>query len=221
MSFFAKLEQACAQFVERAFAKSFPSDVEPAQIARKLVATMQAQARDEDGHMIAPGAYTVSVSPSDFERLDEHREYLERAWSDLLRELAAKVGVTFYDGEPRVKMAALASIPLGAISIEIGELPAEETGYCLRMVKGVPPDGVYAIDGPVRVGRGDENEVFLADPGVSRAHAIVDVTDGTPRVRDLESTNGTFVNGRRVKVKALRNGDELRFGSTTMRLESL
>ena len=34
MSFFERIEQACAQFIERTFAKSFPSDVEPSQIAR-------------------------------------------------------------------------------------------------------------------------------------------------------------------------------------------
>jgi adenylate cyclase len=39
-------------------------------------------------------------------------------------------------------------------------------------------------------------------------------------VRDLGSTNGTFVNGRRVRAQSLRDGDELVFGSTKMRFES-
>lgn len=55
MSFFAKLEHFCASLIERAFAKTFPSDLEPAQIARKLVATMEAQTRDDDGSLRAPG----------------------------------------------------------------------------------------------------------------------------------------------------------------------
>ena len=38
---------------------------------------------------------------------------------------------------------------------------------------------------------------FLLDPSVSRAHAIVEFDAGEPVVRDLDSTNGTYVNGRR------------------------
>jgi hypothetical protein len=78
VSFLEKIEQACALFIERAFAKTFPSDVEPAQIARKLVSTMQAQTRTDNGRLSAPAAYAVYVSPEDFERLTEHAEYLRR-----------------------------------------------------------------------------------------------------------------------------------------------
>jgi FHA domain/Protein of unknown function (DUF3662) len=219
VSFFAKIEQACALFIERAFAKSFPSDVEPAQIARKLVSTMEAQTRGDDGAPTAPSAYAVFVNPADFERLESHREYLERAWADLLGELAGRVGVGFDDGDPRVTMAARPSVPLGAIAIEIGE-GASAAHFTLRMIKGVPPDGVYSIEGKVRVGRSEESEIVLLDPSVSRAHAIVEIDAGAPVVRDLDSTNGTFVNGRRIRVEALRDGDELLFGNTRMRFET-
>ena len=220
MSFFERIEQACAQFIERTFAKSFPSDVEPAQIARKLVATMEAQTRGEDGRPSAPSVYAVYVSTADFERLEEHREYLEEAWADLLRDLAAKVGVAFVDGDPRVTMSARPSVPLGAIAIEAGDAARASAQFALRMIKGLPADGVYSITGTTRVGRGDESEIVLLDPSVSRAHAIVEFDAGEPVVRDLDSTNGTFVNGRRVRVESLRDGDELRFGNTRMRFEN-
>jgi hypothetical protein len=220
VSFLAKIEQACALFIERAFAKTFPSDVEPAQIARKLVSTMQAQTRADNGRLSAPAAYAVYVSPEDFERLTEHAEYLQRAWAELLHDLAAKVGVTFIDGEARVAMAPRESVPLGAVAIEVGEAATHNAQYSLRMLKGVPPDRVYSVDGTTRVGRGDESEIVLVDPSVSRAHAIVEIEGAQPVVRDLGSTNGTFVNGRRVSVEALHDGDELQFGNTRMRFES-
>ncbi|HLY01451.1 MAG TPA: FhaA domain-containing protein [Candidatus Cybelea sp.] len=220
MSFLEKIEQACAQFIERAFAKTFPSDVEPAQIARKLVSTMEAQTRADEGRLDAPAAYAVYVSPEDFERLAEHAEYLQRAWAELLHDLAAKVGVTFTGGEARVVMAPRASVPLGAVAIEVEEAGSRDTQFSLRMVKGVPPDRVYFIEGATRVGRGEESEIALVDPSVSRAHAIVEIDGAQPVVRDLGSTNGTFVNGRRVSVEALRDGDELLFGNTRMRFES-
>ncbi len=219
MSFLAKLEQFCATFIERAFAKTFPSDLEPAQIARKLVATMEAQTRG-DGALRAPGSYAVFVSLADFDRLAEHREYLERTWADLLRDLAARVGVAFEGDEARVTMEPRASVPVGAIEIEVvGEEPSWR-GFYLRTVEGVPPEGVYSIEGTSRIGRSEESEIVLLDPSVSRAHALVEVLAGEPIVRDLGSTNGTFLNGRRVEAERLRDGDELRFGNTRMRFEA-
>lgn len=220
MSFLAKIEQLCASFIERAFAKSFPSDLEPAQIARKLVSTMEARTRDDNGRLQAPGSYEVYVSPADFDRLAEHREYLERAWAQLLRDLAARVGITIDEEEINVTMTPRTSVPLGAIDIG---LPADAKGvkhFRLSMLVGLPPDATYALAGTSRVGRSDRSEIVLSDPSVSRAHAIVEVSGDEAVVRDLGSTNGTFVNGRRVTTQALHDGDELRFGNTRLKFEA-
>jgi FHA domain-containing protein len=231
MGFLARIEQACAAFIERAFAKTFPSDLEPAQIARKLVATMEARTRGEDGKMVAPGSYIVYVNPDDYERLSEHQAYLEREWAELLRDLAARVGVRFKD-EVNVEMVPRASIPAGAVDVAVideatvdirvaaPEPKRPPRRFHLRMMKGVPAYGVYYIEGKSLIGRSEECDVFLVDPSVSRTHAIVEVVDGEPNVRDLGSTNGTFVNGMRVESSALRSGDELRFGNTQMRFEA-
>jgi adenylate cyclase len=117
-------------------------------------------------------------------------------------------------------MAPRESVPLGAVAIEVGDGAARNAQFSLRMLKGVPPDRVYSIEGATRVGRGEEGEIVLVDPSVSRAHAIVEIDGAQPVVRDLGSTNGTFVNGKRVSVEALRDGDELQFGNTRMRFES-
>jgi FHA domain/Protein of unknown function (DUF3662) len=221
MSLLAKLEQFCAGLIERAFAKTFPSDLEPAQIARKLVSTMEARTRSDEGRLRAPGAYAVYVSPVDFERLNQHREYLERAWAQLLRDLAAKVGAEFEEGEATVTMAARESVPLGAIVVELLGKAVKARSFRLHTVEGVPPNGVYSIQGMARIGRSEEGEIVLVDPSVSRAHAVVEIDRGGAFVRDLGSTNGTFLNGRRIKAESLRDGDELRFGNTRMRFEAL
>lgn len=220
MSFLERFERACADFIERAFAKTFPSDLEPAQIARKLVSTMEAHTSEDGGRLRAPGVYAVHVNPADFERLREHADYLERAWADLLRDLAGRVGVAFVEGDVRVTMSALASVPLSAIAIEMPHAPAARSRFRLRMIEGVPIGGVYAVQGTARVGRGEGGEIVLSDPSASREHAIVDVRGARAFVRDLGSTNGTFVNGLRVEKQPLRDGDELRFGNTRMRFEA-
>jgi hypothetical protein len=216
MSFFAKLEQACASFIEQAFAKSFPSDVEPAQIARKLVATMEARTRTGDNGSEAPGAYVVYVSTSDYERLSGDRTYLERAWADLVREMAARVGVTL-EGDARVVMSADEELPKGAVTIEADGEHKAAARYALQTIKGIPPDGYYELNGAMQIGRSDESDIALNDPSVSRTHAVIDTEGLAPTVRDLGSTNGTFVNGKRVQRESLRDGDDVRFGNTRMR----
>ena len=231
MSWFARIEQACAAFIERTFAKTFPSDLEPAQIARKLVTTMEARTRGDDGHMLAPGSYFVYVSPEDFARLQEHRAYLEREWGELLRDMAARVGVYFFDGGPNVEMVSRESIPAGLadvavasdVTISIPNAPAltPPKRFHLRMMKGVPAYGVYFIDKSATIGRSEESDIFLVDPSVSRNHATLVIENGVVDVEDLNSTNGTFVNGERIEAKRrVVSGDVLTFGNTQMRLEA-
>ena len=58
-------------------------------------------------------------------------------------------------------------------------------------------------------------DVLLPDPQVSRRHAVIRATPAGPAIEDLGSTNGTFVNGERVKgPHRLRPGDQVRFGHT-------
>jgi len=230
MSWFARIEESCAAFIERTFAKTFPSDLEPAQIARKLVATMEAKTRGAEGSLVAPDRYAVLVNPEDYERLVPHREYLEREWAELLCDMAARVNVVFADGGAAVVMIARASVPKGAIEIDLEprdmteriDVPRKAPSigrFQLRMVRGVPAYGVYPIDGQIQVGRSDESDIFLVDPSVSRKHAVIDVDAGWPMVHDLESTNGTFVNGERIETRRLSPGDLVAFGKTELRLE--
>lgn len=58
------------------------------------------------------------------------------------------------------------------------------------------------------------NTVVLADPAVSRKHAGIRKVDGTYELADLGSTNGIYVNGRKVPKKTLEPGDIIRIGNT-------
>jgi pSer/pThr/pTyr-binding forkhead associated (FHA) protein len=89
------------------------------------------------------------------------------------------------------------------------------------MMKGVPAYGVYFIDKAATIGRSEESDIFLVDPSVSRNHAVLDISPIAVEVEDLNSTNGTFVNGERITGKRrVVSGDVLTFGNTQMRLEA-
>ncbi len=69
------------------------------------------------------------------------------------------------------------------------------------------------------LGRDDTADVVVDDPGVSRRHSEIRVTTDGPHlvtsIRDLNSTNGTFVNGERITSQRLHDGDRLTLGRTT------
>jgi len=76
------------------------------------------------------------------------------------------------------------------------------------------PREIVIAAGRTRIGSAGDNDLVIADPTVSRHHAELRWRRGRCRVRDLRSTNGTFLNGRRIASAAqLKGGDELRFGT--------
>jgi pSer/pThr/pTyr-binding forkhead associated (FHA) protein len=63
------------------------------------------------------------------------------------------------------------------------------------------------------IGRSEENQICLLNPGISRKHAIIKAVPGGYGIKDLGSQNGTFVNGQRVTEKSLTDGDTIDVGS--------
>jgi len=76
----------------------------------------------------------------------------------------------------------------------------------------------FVIDkGLLRIGSKKENDVVIADDTVSRHHAVIEEKKGQYIIRDLESTNGTFVNGLRVSEAFLNEGSIIKLGNTELR----
>ncbi|MDD3826592.1 MAG: FHA domain-containing protein [Anaerolineae bacterium] len=72
----------------------------------------------------------------------------------------------------------------------------------------------------VTIGRHEDNTVVVPDPNVSRHHAEIAVHGGRWAIRDLDSANGTFVNGRPIQEPhVLRHGDLIRIGQSQFLLE--
>jgi transcriptional regulator with GAF, ATPase, and Fis domain/pSer/pThr/pTyr-binding forkhead associated (FHA) protein len=72
---------------------------------------------------------------------------------------------------------------------------------------------LFPLDEPeVQFGRDSSNQILLTDPSVSRAHCVMEATPAGYRLKDLESRNGTFVNGIPVRVHELQNGDRVEIG---------
>ncbi|MGH9277762.1 MAG: FHA domain-containing protein [Acidimicrobiales bacterium] len=86
-------------------------------------------------------------------------------------------------------------------------------------IRGTGPPELFPLDRDrITIGRGEGNDVALAgDRLVSNVHAVIESYGASYALRDLGSSNGTFVNGQSVVgERVLRPGDEIRMGGTQL-----
>ncbi|GAB3208271.1 FHA domain-containing protein [Nocardia tengchongensis] len=99
-----------------------------------------------------------------------------------------------------------------------------EPGLPRRVSRSSPPTTqpsavVRIVSGTLRIGRAADNDIVVPDLMVSRHHAELQViADGKYRVVDLDSHNGTYVNGHRIETADLSESDLIGMGHTTYRL---
>lgn len=122
---------------------------------------------------------------------------------------------------------APAYAPPGSRGPTTREFPSS-TGRSQRPVSGKGPRPWLDINGRAHsltaavtvLGRDASADLVVDDPGVSRRHAEVRITHDGPHqqvmVRDMGSTNGSYVNGDQVGTEQLSEGDRLTVGSTTL-----
>ncbi len=94
------------------------------------------------------------------------------------------------------------------------------TGASLTILEGRGAGNTFRLDlkSPTIIGRVDPATIQLADDSISSVHCQIDFVRAAFIVRDLESTNGTFINGEAVaEGKLLQNGDRLGVGETNLK----
>ena len=102
---------------------------------------------------------------------------------------------------------------------ETGDEPAlsQRNRLCLIVIGGNTLGEVHRLkSGDTILGRSRHCTIRLEEDGVSRKHARIRVSREQVTMDDLGSSNGTFVNGRRVTEVALGEGDKIRIGSATV-----
>jgi serine/threonine-protein kinase len=103
-------------------------------------------------------------------------------------------------------------------SILIAAAPPARAKLILRSSEGVETE-VTLTEAVSTIGKTPDNAIVVTDGAISRKHAAFLLRDGKVFVRDLESSNGTFVNGQRIgqQEQPLADGDEIAMGRTKIR----
>ena len=121
---------------------------------------------------------------------------------------------------PVIAAAAVAATtpapdPVPAPPVEPPVAPPAAASWTLIWPGGAVPIGDKALV----IGRSKDCDVPLADGNVSRRHAELGRSEEGFVLRDLDSTNGTMVNGRRIRSATIGAGDEITIGMSTLRIE--
>lgn len=198
MNVFARIESACARVVEDAFARVFPSALEPEQIGRRLIATAQASRGD---------LFLVRVHPSDYARLAADRDFLEGRWSAMLREVLAP------EAQARVVLDEDPDVVAGSLAIQ----PVVDERVQTLALERVDGTRIALADG-LSLGRSEDCTVVVRDPRASRRHARIVAEQAGWVVEDTGSSNGTFVDGAQVRRARLAGGQTLTIGDTLLRV---
>ena len=174
-------------------------------LAQELAALAVDTARERDWAMLGPARI-------EFETADD----LEVGRFRLGSRVEADEQERDYAAVP----AAPPGAPVGPHTAMLpGQRPRPKVGApaSLVLVQGGQPIRTFPLAAAeLTIGRAEQSDIPLADPGVSRNHARV-VREGDDFiVEDLRSTNGTEVNGQPIRRRRLANGDMLKLASSTL-----
>jgi len=225
------------------FARTFRSDLQPTEIAGAVQREMDDRAAIvAQGRTLVPNDFVAEIAQADYDRLAVLRESLGIELATLARDHAREQGYSFV-GPVRIRFEGVPDLPVGTFRLRSGVIRGTtvEDGEIRRPVSDLPraSDGfpgsprllvsttdpgtggatqsTFPLTSPLTIlGRGTDCDLRLVDQGVSRHHAEIRVEDGEVVLVDLDSTNGTFVEGEPIRRKSLTDGTRVTLGRTTL-----
>ena len=236
-----RVEAFVSRVIEGWSARLFGAKLQPVQIAKRLIRAMESHQTISLSKTFVPNSYVVSLGPTDFAQFEQYRKSLERDLAETLLGAARERSFTLL-AYPSVELERDDDMPPGDIRVSCAmvdasgdevaadpkALGAVESGHTMvldreALLKDRPRAPRASIEqrdapavplgpDPVLIGRDPQNDVVLDDRRVSRKHAEVRLRLGRYTLYDLQSTNGTYVNGRRVAEKVLEDGDKISIG---------
>lgn len=235
------IESKIESLFEGVFGRAFRSNVQPVELARRLVKEMDDHKSVSVSRVYVPNEYTVFLSPGDRKQFADYEDQLREELQEYLAEHARRERYVLLT-PPRVKLESDDDLGIGLFGIATrlvrgnrppADAPPEEPKAGMTMVyQAVPADDHVAA--PVRsaaallvgaqrhplsarttvLGRSKDAGIQIPDPNVSRRHAEIRFEDGIYTIVDLDSTNGIELNGKRVKELVLDDGMSFTLGST-------
>jgi pSer/pThr/pTyr-binding forkhead associated (FHA) protein len=170
------------------------------------VSVFHAELRQEDGKLFVWDSGSVNGTYVNGEKITGKREIQT---GDVIRFYLVDVQIIDPSKGPAPELPAAVKRDL--------EKPALPQ-WQIKAMTGTISGKMFLIDGTKVIGRDPGCDIVVAGAHVSRRHAELSIRSGKLWVKDLGSSNGSFVNGKRHDEIALKNGDEVKFDAMTFKI---
>jgi hypothetical protein len=238
-------EESFERLVEGSVGRAFRSSVQPAEIGRKLERAMVTNQVVSVDSTLVPNDYRVALHPNDMVAFADFIPSLCRQMEGWLGDVADRHGFTIID-RMRVLIDGDDTVPRRAIKVTAsiadrpgvdarkhGVVQGTEVIRVIGPTSGLKPVRITFTNGPLKhaeflirkpvttMGRALDNDLVVESSEVSRHHARLELEPEGLRIIDLNSTNGTRVNGRSIRSHRVEPNDEVTFGTLAARVTSV
>jgi len=204
-------EKGLERAVNSAFAKTFRSGIQPVEIASALRSELDKKAavvsRDR---ILAPNTFTVRLSPSDEEKMATLGGALGEELDTLVQSHAKSQGYSFA-GPVSITLERDDQLSTGTLRVESSTAQGR---VAWRGVVDVEGRRHPLVKSRTVIGRGSDADITISDAGTSRKHVEILWDGERAMVRDMNSTNGTLLGGRKVVEAALPPDSTITIGRT-------
>lgn len=213
----AEIENRLERIVSGAFGRFSKNGIQPAEIGKKLTRQIELEKRIGVRGSIVPNVYSVVLSPEDFAGLQDIVEALHSELLNHVQDYARKKQYKFV-GFPTLTVKEDASFQRGVFAVDSNF--QEDSEYFGHLFLELPNGLRIPITTELTtIGRLADNTVVIDDSRVSRRHVELKLSrDSSLIAMDLNSTNGTRVNGQRITESVLEEGDDLDVGGIKIRV---
>jgi hypothetical protein len=233
-------EAGLRQLLEGRLGRLFGARTQPVDLARRLADHMEDQRVVGAGRSYVPNNFRVYMAPETLSRFASFEAGLEDELAAFLGSRAQEAGLHFVG---RVRVTLLADPELGGDRLRmesdlvdrrgvvLGESGQQTQAIALPESGRPTPARHELIVGqrripldpkqPVGIGRALDNSIILESPSVSRHHARLGWRADHWAIEDLQSSHGSFVNGRRIASSVLRSGDRIQLGDCLLQLAEI
>jgi FHA domain-containing protein len=233
MGILRDFERRLETMFEGFFARALPGGgIQPVELGKRMVRVMDEQKKVSVANVYVPNEFTFFLSSKDIEPLRPVENALGKELGSVARRAAASEGWRLL-GPPVIRLveddsAASGTFRVEATVVEGMDEQAEQAGpHTALLQMSTEHDAELVVVGSKRrpyplakdalsIGRLDSCDIVLSDTGVSRKHAEVRREGDEWVIVDLNSTNGTIVNGTAVRRHRLAEGDRIEVGETTI-----
>lgn len=213
------LEHRLERMVDGVFRRSRNS-IRPIELGRRLIREMDDhRSVDVKGQRIVPNDFVILLSADDHAGFADIEDALRTELIEACREYAREEGYHFM-GPVSVDLRVDNSLKPGRFGIA-SQLKQSDPGRRPGTIVMPSGDRIELADDTQTIGRLPDCTVVVSDSNVSRHHSRISRSGSGFVIADLNSTNGTFVNGEKLTADhRLDDGDIITIGSVNLRFEA-